>query len=163
MKKYSKQDQRSLAVWAADCAERVLPFFEKEYPKDDRPRKAIEACRTWVRTGVYRMDDIRGASLAAHAAAREAKENSEACFAARAAGQAVATAHVAQHAFGSAYYALKAIAAADTDNAEVNIAKERNWQSQRLPQHLREEIMNKIIILKNDQGILIKIQKDKDF
>jgi hypothetical protein len=106
MKKYDKQDQRLMATWAADCVERVLPFFEKAYPKDDRPRKAIEACRTWVRTGVFKMADIRGASLAAHAAARDAKENSAACFAARAAGQAVATAHVPQHAFGGAYYAL---------------------------------------------------------
>ncbi|MCI0553995.1 MAG: hypothetical protein L0287_23855 [Anaerolineae bacterium] len=46
MKKYDKQDQRLMVTWAADCAERVLPVFEKAYPKDDRPRKAIEACRT---------------------------------------------------------------------------------------------------------------------
>ncbi len=163
MKKYSKQDQRLLATWAADCAERVLPFFEKVYPKDDRPRKAIEACRTWVRTGVFKMADIREASLAAHAAAREAKENDVACFAARAAGQAVATAHVPQHAFGGAYYALKAVVAADSANAEVKIAKERNWQSRHLPKNLRQEILNKIIIQKRDDGIFIKIQKGKDF
>ena len=151
-KKYNKQDQRSLAIWAADCAERVLPFFEKAYPKDDRPRKAIEACRTWVRTGVFKMADIRGASLAAHAAAREAKENNAACFAARAAGQAVATAHVPQHAFGAAYYALKAVAAADPANAEVKIAKERDWQSRRLPRNLRQEFLNRVIVQKADHG-----------
>ena len=138
MKKFNKQDQKLLAVWAAESAERVLPFFEKAYLKDDRPRKAIEACRTWVRTGVFKMADIRKASLAAHAAAREAKENDAACFAARAAGQAVATAHVPRHAFGAAYYALKVVAAADPDNAEVKIAKERNWQSRRLPKNLRQ-------------------------
>jgi hypothetical protein len=38
MKKYSQQDQRSMAAWAADRAERVLPFFENAYPKDDRPQ-----------------------------------------------------------------------------------------------------------------------------
>jgi hypothetical protein len=53
--KYSKQDQRSMAAWAADCAERVLPFFEKAYPKDDRTRKAIEAFRLWIDTGVFKM------------------------------------------------------------------------------------------------------------
>ncbi len=163
MKKYDKQDQRLMATWAADCAERVLPFFEEAYQKDDRPRKAIEACRTWVRTGVFKMADVRGASLAAHAAAREAKENNAACFAAHAAGQAVATAHVPQHAFGAAYYALKAVVAADPDNAEVKIAKERNWQSRRLPKKQRQEILNKIIIQKYDDRILIKIQKGKDF
>jgi hypothetical protein len=163
MKKYDKEDQRLMATWAADCAERVLPFFEKAYRKDDRPRKAIEACRTWVRTGVFKMADIRGASLAAHAAAREAKENNAACFAAHAAGQAVATAHVPQHAFGAAYYALKAVVAADPDNTEAKIAEERNWQSRRLPRNLRQEVLNRIIIQKHDDRILIKIQKGKDF
>jgi hypothetical protein len=138
MKKFNKQDQRSLAIWAADCAERVLPFFEKTYPKDDRPRKAIEACRTWVRTGVFKMVDIRKAALAAHAAAREAKENNAACFAAHAAGQAVATAHVPQHAFGAAYYSLKVVAATNSANAEAIIAKELNWQTRRLPRNLRQ-------------------------
>ena len=137
MGRISKRDQRLLAVWAADCAERVIPFFEKAYPKDDRPRKAIDAGRTWVRTGVFRMADIRGASLSAHAAAKAAKENDAACFAAHAAGQAVATAHVPEHAFGAAYYALKAVAAANPADAEARIAKELKWQTRRLPEHLR--------------------------
>jgi len=163
MKKHDKQDHRSLAIWAADCAERVLPFFEKAYPGDNRPRKAIEICREWVRTGVFKMADIRGASLSAHTAARKAKENNAACFAAHAAGQAVATAHVPQHAFGALYYALKAVAAADPVNNEVKITQERNLQLQDLPENLRQEVLNKVIIQKNDRGILIKIQKGKDF
>lgn len=163
MKKYSKQDQRLMASWAADCAQRVLPFFEKACPLDDRPRKAIETCRTWVRTGAFKMADIRGASLAAHAAARVAKENKAACFAARSAGQGVATAHVPQHAYGAAYYALKAFDAADPANAEVIVAKERIWQSRHLPKNLRQEMMDRIIIQKRADGIFIKIQKDNDF
>ena len=85
------------------------------------------------------MADIRKAALAAHAAAREAKENKAACFAAHAAGQAVATAHVPQHAFGAAYYALKVVAAANSANTELKIAKEFNWQSRYLPKNLRQE------------------------
>ena len=163
-KKYSRENQRLLAIWGADCAERVLPFFEMAYPEDDRPRKAIEVCRTWVRTGVFRMADIRGASLAAHAAARVAKEeNDAACFAAHAAGQAVATAHVPQHAYGSAYYALKAIGASDPATADVKIAKERNWQSRHIPENLREEIMQRLIIEKKGNGITVKIQKGEGF
>ena len=152
-----------MATWAADCAERVLPFFEAAFPKDDRPRNAIEACRTWVRTGVFRMNDIRGASLEAHDAARDAKENEAACFAAHAAGQAVATAHVPQHAYGGAYYALKSIAAHDPANAEVNLAGERTWQSQHLPEHLGQEMMKRIIIQKKGKRIMIKIQKGEGF
>ena len=163
MKKYSKQDQRSMAVWAADCAERVLSFFENAYPKDDRPRKAIEACRLWVDTGVFKMADIRGASLAAHAAAREAKSNDAAFFAAHAAGQAVAAAHVPQHAFGGAYYALRAVVAADPAHAEVRAAEERNRQSRRLPDNLRQEIMRKLIIQKRGNRIVINLQRGEGF
>jgi len=100
------------------------------------------------------MAEIRGASLAAHAAARETKENETACFAARAAGQAVATAHVPQHAYGAAYYALKAVAAAGGD-----VAGERDWQSERLPERLREEIMGRIVV----QGTSVKLRKGEGF
>ena len=35
-------------LFACDCAERVLPLFEKRYPNDKRPRKAIEVARRFV-------------------------------------------------------------------------------------------------------------------
>lgn len=165
MKKYSKEEQRIMATWAADCAERVLPLFEKMYPQDERPRKAIEACRTWVQTGVFKMADIRGASLSAHAAAREAKENDDdsACFAARAAGQAVATAHVPQHAFGGAYYALKAIAAANPPLAESKVNNEYKQQIGLIPPEFRAEVSKRLIVEKRGNKMFIKVQKDKDF
>lgn len=167
MKKYSVQEKRSLALWAADCARHILPYFEKEYPKDDRPRKAIEVLRKWIRTGEFKMAEIRGASLAAHAAARKTKKNNAACFAARAAGQAVATAHVAQHAFGAAYYALKAVAVSDPINVEAKVAKEFKWFCQladkRLSKNLRQEVLDRIIIEQRKKGIFIKINKGGDF
>jgi hypothetical protein len=126
----SAEDQRALAVWAADCAEHVLPCFEALHPADDRPRRAIEACRTWARTGAFRMAEVRRDSLAAHAAARDADAESAARFAARAAGQAVATAHVPSHAIGAAWYGAKAADAA-------GVPGEREWQYARLPPHLR--------------------------
>ena len=128
-----KTDHKILAVWAIDCAERVLPFFEVKYPEDDRPRNAIETLQTWINTGKFKMVAIREASLASHAAAREVGEDSAARSAARAAGQAVATAHVPTHSIGSAIYALQAISrntnSSDTDAA---ITKEREWQYQHL-------------------------------
>ena len=33
--KLDKEDHRSLVLWAADCAEHVLAYFEEKYPKDD--------------------------------------------------------------------------------------------------------------------------------
>jgi hypothetical protein len=110
-----------------------MPYFEEEYPEDHRPRNAIEACREWVRTGVFKMANIRKAALASHAAAREVGEDNAARSAARAAGQAVATAHVPTHSIGAANYALQAIhRATNASDADAAIAKERDWQYQHL-------------------------------
>ena len=159
MKKYNRDDQIVMAFWAADCAERVIPLFEAANPGDDRPHRAIAACRAWARTGVFRMADIRGASLGAHAAARDAEEGSAARFAARAAGQAVATAHVPQHAYGAAYYALKAVAAANP----AEVTREREWQAAWLPEGLREEIMRRIDVFERGGRAFVKLRKGEGF
>jgi len=128
-----QSDKRTLAVWAIDCVKRVLPYFETKFPRDDRPRNAITVLRTWIKTGVFSMAVIRAASLAAHAAAREVGEDGPARSAARAAGQAVATAHVRTHSLGAANYALQAIhRAAGASGAEAAVAMERDWQYRRL-------------------------------
>ena len=163
-KKYSRAEQRSLARWAADCAERVLPLFENAFPKDDRPRQAIESLRRWIKTGVFSMREIRAASLGAHAAARAAMPNEAATFAARAAGQAVGTAHVTQHAYGAALYALKAvIAQADPATAATSAAEERRRQSRRCPARLRSGVMSRITIEQRGQGVAVKLRKDRGF
>ena len=122
-------DHRLLALWAVDCAERVLPFFEEAHPDDDRPRKALEAARAWVR-GEVRVGEVRTAALAAHAAARAADGADAARAAARAAGQAAGTAHVPGHAAAAATYASTAVACAAA-------VEECAWQLARLPEHLR--------------------------
>jgi hypothetical protein len=129
----NKTDKKTLAVWAIDCTERVLPYFEKEFPKDHRPRNAIETLQTWITTGVFKMAIIRKASLDAHAAAREVGKDNAARSAARAAGQAVATAHVKNHSIGAAIYGLQAIhRTTNTSDAYTSVAKERDWQYQHL-------------------------------
>lgn len=125
----NKLNHRTLVIWATDCAEHVLHYFEENYPKDNRPRNAIEAGRAWVRCEIT-MNELRNAAFAAHAAARETNHEA-ACAAARAAGQAVATAHVAGHAAHAAIYAVKAASYA-ADSKDINPAKERNWQYQHL-------------------------------
>lgn len=128
-----RADHTTLAVWAADCAERVLPFFERRRPDDPRPRAAIEACREWARTHVFRMADVRSASLAAHAAARAVEEDDAARSAARAAGQAMATPHVPAHAIAAARYAATAVRdAADPAEADGAATREREWQYRHL-------------------------------
>jgi len=77
-------DQQREALWAADCAERVLPLFEAAAPTDRHPRSAIEAARAWAR-GELSVGAARAAAFAAHAAARDV-EDTQARAAARAAG-----------------------------------------------------------------------------
>ncbi len=125
-----KPDQRVLALWAAECAARTLPFFEAGHPEDGRPRRAIEALQEWIRTGVFSMAAIRKASLDAHSAAKAARTDDSARFAAHAAGQAVATAHVPTHALGSSMYAIRAVAA-HSGRAYDGVV-ERTWQLRRL-------------------------------
>lgn len=135
-----KTDHKTLAVWAIDCVDRILPYFEEKYPDDHRPRLAIETLQAWINTGVFKMEVIRKASLESHAAAREVGEDNPARSAARAAGQAVATAHVPTHSIGAANYALQAIhRATNSTDADATIAKERDWQYQHLLR-LREKL-----------------------
>jgi hypothetical protein len=48
-------DHRLLALWAAACAEHVVPLFEPARPQDPRPRQAIVQVRAWVRGEVTMM------------------------------------------------------------------------------------------------------------
>jgi hypothetical protein len=141
----SETNKKTLALWAIDCVERVLSYFEKKYPKDYRPRNAIETLQTWINTGVFKMALIRKASLDAHAAAREVGKDNAARSAARAAGQAVATAHVKSHSIGAAIYVLQAIhRASNAFDSDAVIAKEREWQYQHLLR-LREKLSLKFL------------------
>jgi hypothetical protein len=88
------------------------------------------------------VGEARAASVAAHAAAREADVET-AQYVARAAGHAVATAHMADHAPGGAIYAIKAIkAATDKQNEDTAVAQEHRWQKERLPEEIRELVLS---------------------
>ena len=125
----SDADHRLLALWAADCADRVIWVFTAADPRDDRPGAAVELARRWA-AGEATVAEARAAAVAAHAAARGA--NGGARFAARAAGHAVATAHMADHALGAAYYALLALRAEHPEDGSV-LDAERRWQRAAVP------------------------------
>ena len=117
---------KALALWAAACAERALPIFEDDGPKDNRPRAAIETLRAWTRDEVP-MTACRNAAFAAHAAARDADQCGApaAVAAARAAGQAAAVAHMADHCRHAAIYAAKAVG---LHNSNDSAQAECKWQ-----------------------------------
>jgi hypothetical protein len=132
-------DHRLLALWAAACAEHVLPLFESVQPSDVRPRQAIERIRAWVR-GEIRMSDSRAAGGHAMAAARALR--GPARHAAYAAGQAAVVAHVAAHELGAAAYAIKAAGAVAPGRDAQARRLECHWQRRQLPIAIRALVLD---------------------
>jgi hypothetical protein len=108
-----------LVVWAADCAEHVLPLFETRFPDDARPRRAIEVARSGAAHAAAVAD-------AAHAAAHAAARAADAAYAARAAHAAADAAEAAALAADAAAAAARAAYAAYA--ARATDAAEREWQ-----------------------------------
>lgn len=134
------QHHHLLAEWAAACADHVLHHFEQARPDDRRPRRALEILHAWVR-GELRMRDAHQAAFVANAAAREV--TGAAKFAALAAGQAVAVAHVAAHDLGAAAYAIRAAREVAPENErEAAARRECRWQREQLPSAVRDLVID---------------------
>jgi len=110
-RKLTTWNEKTARLFACDCAERVLPIYEKEYPDDKRPREAIEAARRYAK-GKATKKELAAAWSAARDAARAA-------WAAAAAGAA----------WSAARDAAWAAWAAASD-------AEREWQTARLMQYI---------------------------
>lgn len=131
---------RLLARWAAECAAHVLHHFEEARPRDRRPRQAIELTHAWTR-GEITMREAHQAAFAANAAGRGLPDPAR--FAALAAGQAVAVAHVAAHELGAAAYAIRAARAAASEIAPMDAGEaECRWQHDQLPEEIRELVLD---------------------
>jgi hypothetical protein len=133
-------DHRLLALWAASCAEHVLPLFESARPGDARPRDAVDAARAWVE-GDLTMMQARAAGGHAMGAARPL--HGAARYAAYAAGQAAVVAHVAAHDLGAAAYAITAVReAAPERERQAAGRRECQWQRDQLPGPVRELVLD---------------------
>ena len=137
----TKENHRKLSRWARECSEHVLSLAGNDI--DKRLLYALEISKKWengnVPTGIAMK-----ASLDAHAVAREAEEPAYKAVA-RSVGQTVATAHMADHSIGGAFYALKAVKLANKD-----IKKEREWQIKKLNELSSEliEIIQNVWVMK---------------
>jgi len=119
----TRDHHRKLMNWARECSENVLFLIDEEI--DNRLLYALEVAEQWendsVPTGVAMK-----ASLGAHAVAKQVKKPVYKAIA-RSIGQTAATAHMADHSLGAAFYALKAIKLAKKD-----IENEKDWQIKKL-------------------------------
>lgn len=128
----SEADRRTVALWAADCAERVLPLFEAEAPSDGRPADAIARARAFGRGELDAAGQIRQRFVAGRAASAVA--SSAAVAAARSAAQASGVAHMGAHALGAAAYAAKAAGLGASDDA---VDAEISWQLDHMTEPVR--------------------------
>lgn len=129
----TKKQQYQLLTWACDCAEHVSPLFGKNL--DARLTTAFTIAKAW-KQGTASVGDARKAAVHAHAVARESS-NPTARAVARSIGHAVATAHMADHLLGAAWYALKAV-----NHAGKSVDAERKWQDKHLPTEIKELILS---------------------
>lgn len=118
-------DARTLRLFAADCAERVLHLLERECPEDRRPQIATEAARLF-RQG----EELRAARAAAETAFAVAHGADAAQSAALASAQSAAYAAREAATLASRLARYAGVAAK---------AAEREWQLQRLREYLRAE------------------------
>lgn len=122
---------RCIRLWAADCAARSLPFFEREKPLDRRVRDAITAARKFAR-GSIPINAARFAKVAALDSARSVVTAAASC-AANAAALASAGGASAGILFSdAAWEARSAFLCAKNGIAaeEAEIAEEQ-WQKDR--------------------------------
>ncbi len=105
------QSKATICAWCMNYAEaNVLPIFEKHCPGDDRPRKALDAARSYL-AGDVKFTEVKNIVLnECHAAARELDADPVAQAAARACGQGSAVVHTLSHSLGLFFYAAAAIA-----------------------------------------------------
>jgi hypothetical protein len=132
--------------WAAECAKRVLRHYEDRYPEDKRPREAIQAALKWAKDPTEANRAAANAAYVAAAAAAAAAYAADAAAYAADAANADAAYAAAAYAADAAAYAADAAnadaayAAADAANAAADAAreKEREWQSDRLLELLKD-------------------------
>lgn len=82
------------------------------------------------------MGDARKAAYGIIALTKELTDATT-VFVARSAGQAVATAHMADHSLGAAWYALKAV-----QSVGNSVEAELMWQNKQLPPQIRELVLS---------------------
>ncbi len=142
IRKVETWNNKTLRLYAADCAERVLGLYEKQYPKDDRPRKAIQAARDFANGLITKDAAAKAATNAAYAAAcaNGAYAAVNAAFnAAYYAASNAASAAAYTTAAGASYAAYTAAAAAGyaaANGVDAAYAAEKTWQMERLKHYL---------------------------
>ena len=124
LKRIDAWNERTARLFACDCAERVLPLYERRYPDDTGPRHAIETARRYA-GGQATKEELAAARAAAWAAERRAAWDAE-----------------RRAAWAAAWAAARAAAWAAERDASRAAAwdAERQWQTKHLCEMLGQAV-----------------------
>jgi hypothetical protein len=128
-------NRKQKVQYAVFAAKKVIDIFEKKYPNNDRPRKAIEAAQKWIKNSTEKNKKAAYAAYAAAAVAYATATDADAVYAAAAAAvyaaavayatDAAADADAVYAAYAAAVYAAyaayAAAAAADAVDTDAKI------------------------------------------
>jgi hypothetical protein len=129
------EEHHQLAQWALNCVWHGMTVLEV-HGVEERIADALNTVQQWI-NGSASVGEIRKVAVVAHAAARASEDEVQKNLA-RAAGHAVATAHMADHAPGAAAYVLKACKLTGGDTL---VEQELAWQQTQLPVGVRERVL----------------------
>ena len=147
----TEADRRTVATWAADCAEHVLDIFEVAVPGDSRPRDLIARARAFARGELDVAEGIRRRFVGGVPIAE--MPDPAAAAAARSAGQAAAVVHMGAHALGAAAYAARAAELAAADRADAS-SDEIHWQIDHMSEAVRSALRLLPLVGENASGPL---------
>jgi hypothetical protein len=127
------EQQKQLIKWAIDCVNHLLPLLNNNI--NEKIINAINIGNNWI-IGKAKTGDALKISREIIKYVKSLDNELEIVIT-RAAGHAVATAHMADHCMGAVYYGIKAI--------EINggsIDSEINWQIKHIPNDMKELVLN---------------------
>jgi hypothetical protein len=131
---YEKAEQIRLAKWSLSMAKHILDITNINYHTIDIITDGFKVNELW-QIGKAKMHDVRQAGFKVHQIARECDCEIEK-VALRAAGQAIGSGHMREHAMVASDYAIKAIGLLSSNNIEA-ITAERQWQLNELKKLLQ--------------------------
>lgn len=129
------EQHRLLMVWSCNCVKHVSYLIEPSL--EERVLSALRVGMDWVK-GAASVGGARRASVDLLALARGLVDPVQIALV-RAAGHAVATAHMADHSMGGALYALKAV-----NCAGKSMDEERDWQQAQLPLEVKDFVLEEM-------------------
>jgi hypothetical protein len=131
----NKERQKQLMKWAINCVNHLLPLLNSNI--NEKIMDAINIGNNWIIEKAKTIDAINKSREIINYV--KTLNNEPEIAITRAAGHAVATAHMADHSMGAVYYGLKAIKITGG-----SIESEINWQIKHIPNEIKELVLERL-------------------